>query len=56
MPDKADLTEAELRLIIRKVKPVKAAGHGEVLIQIQDGSIVFIKQSIGEKVKANAVK
>jgi hypothetical protein len=51
MPEPLQLTEAELKLIIKKLTPVKQAGHGEVLIQVQDGRIVYIKQTFGEQVK-----
>jgi len=41
----------ELRLIIRKLKPVKEAGYGELVIKVQDGRIVYVVQSIGEQVR-----
>jgi len=51
MPESKPLTLVEMELIIRKLQPVKDAGFGEVLIKIQNGSIVYITQSIGEQFK-----
>jgi len=45
------VTKEEIELLIRKLSPVKAAGYGELLIQVQAGNIVYIKQSIGEQIK-----
>jgi len=50
MKNKA-VTKADLALITRKLEPVKRAGWGELLIQVSDGNIVYIKQSIGEQVR-----
>jgi len=41
----------ELELIAEKLRLVKEAGHGEVIIKIADGQVVYITHSIGEKVK-----
>lgn len=51
MTDKAGVTKEDLRLIIKKLLPVKRAGYGEVLIKVYGGDIVYINQSIGEQVK-----
>lgn len=44
------VTQEDLKLIIKRLSPVKLAGHGEVLIQVKDGVIVYIKQTIGEQI------
>ena len=40
----------ELTKIIAKLEAVKKAGHGEVVIKVADGKIVYISQSIGEQI------
>ena len=41
----------ELKKILAKLEAVKKAGHGEVLIKVADGKIVYISQNIGEQIK-----
>ena len=43
--------ETELNLIACKIKVVKEAGHGEVVIKIADGKVVHITQSISQQIK-----
>ena len=43
--------EKEMGLIAEKLELVKKAGHGEVIIKIADGKVVYITHTIGEKVK-----
>jgi len=45
------VTQDDLELIIKRLNPVKQAGYGEVFIQVKEGNIVYIKQSIGEQIK-----
>lgn len=49
--DKVADLGAEWRLIIEKLKAVKEAGFGEVIIKVAEGKIVYITHAIGEQVK-----
>ena len=54
MPDKTGanpVTREDMKLIIKKLQPIKSAGYGELLIQVKEGHIVYTKQSIGEQVR-----
>lgn len=46
-----DTSEQEVRAILKRLKTVKEAGFGELLIQVKDGKVVYIKHSIGEQMK-----
>ena len=41
----------ELESIAKKLELVEQAGHGEVIIRVADGKVVYIEYKIGEKVK-----
>lgn len=45
------MASKELELIQKKLETVKKAGHGEVIIKVADGKIVYITHTIGEEVK-----
>ena len=56
MGSKEELTTEELELIKEKLETVKKARHGEVIIKIADGKVVYISHSIGERVTGEQVK
>ena len=45
------IQQEELECIIRHLSEVKQSGYGKVLIQIQQGKLVYITHEIGEKLK-----
>lgn len=51
MPGNEVDLDKEMELIVERLKLVEEAGHGEVIIRIADGQVVYITHSIGEKVK-----
>ena len=51
MPGNEVDLKKELDLIAEKLKLVKKAGHGEVIIKIADGKVVYITHTIGEQIK-----
>jgi len=44
--------DKELQKIADKLKLVKEAGHGKVIIEIADRKVVYITHSIGEQIKS----
>ncbi len=44
-------SKEELDLIKEELEVVKKAGHGEVIIKVADGKVVYITHSIGREVK-----
>ena len=48
---KYQIKDSEFELIAQRVEKVKRAGHGEVIIRVADGKIVYITHTIGEKVR-----
>ena len=45
------VTKADLELIVRKLTPIKKAGHGKLLIRVADGNIVSGEDTVGWQVK-----
>lgn len=43
-------SKRDLELIKEKLETVKKAGHGEVIIKVADGKVVYISHSIGERI------
>jgi hypothetical protein len=47
----SEVTQDDLKLILKKLAAVKQAGFGEVLIRVTSGVIVYVETKIGEQVK-----
>ena len=52
MPGNEIDLKKEMELIAEKIKAVKQAGHGEIVIKVADGRVVHITHSIGEQIKS----
>ena len=52
VPGNEVASDKELELIAERLNIVKQAGHGEIVVRVTGGKVVYITHTIGEQIKS----